>query len=191
MKIVDTGETKMVNAIMHFANSVKYPYKIKIFKLLHFLDFIHFSQVGIPVTNQSYKAFERGPVPIELYNDIEKNTLSSYFLDNIKIMPRKFDDKEAFEFRPKKKKPNMEVFTPREIEIIKNLSLMYKNATADEMTEASHLKNLPWSKTVKEKGLHSDIDYFLAIDESKDISNEVAKERYESTLEMKKIFGHE
>jgi len=95
MKLVDVGEIKMVNAIMYFAKNVKFANKLKIFKLLSFLDFDYFRQVGVPVTGQKYIAFEKGPVPAELHEDIKAGKCSEYFYQNIKIIPWKSGVKEG------------------------------------------------------------------------------------------------
>ena len=190
MKLIDTGEIKMVNAVMYFANRVKYPYKLKIYKLLYFLDFIHFAQVGRPVTNQEYCAFEKGPVPKELDTAINEEKLSDYFKRNIKIISESFPKGKAYKFISLAK-PKMEVFSPRELETLNNVITIFKDAKAEEMTESSHLKNHPWERTKTDKGLFSTIDYLLAIDENALISREIAAERLESHKEMINLFGNE
>ena len=155
---------------MYFSANVKHPYKLKIFKLLYFLDFYHIKQKGVPVTNLKYYAWEMGPVPKDLYYEI-KNGLLPDANESIKIIPKQLsDDKEAYEF--KAKKPiNINIFTPREKQIMDNLIYIFKDATAKDMSEITHLKNTPWYKTRKEKGDGEFIDYELAID-------------YESTIKM-------
>jgi len=185
LKLISFDEFKMVNAIMYFAKNVKNPFKLKIFKLLYFLDFMHFSQVGKSVTNQNYIVFEKGPVPDRLYRDMENNRLSDYFNKNIVIMKRKFGGEE---FKAKKN-ADLKLFSQREKEIMEKLVVIFKNAKSDDMSEATHLENLPWEITKNKKGLFSEIDYILAIDENSLISKELALERIKSNKEMKEIFG--
>ncbi len=56
-----------------------------------------------------------------------------------------------------------------------DLIFIYKNATPSQMTEITHLKNSPWSKTKKEKGMNSEIDYALSIDDRSFLTEEEAK----------------
>lgn len=190
MKLIDTGEIKMVNAIMYFANKVKYPYKLKIYKLLYFIDFLHFAQVGRPITNQEYIAMEMGPVPGKLHTAIEENKLSDYFKKNIKVISESLPTGIGYKFMPLTK-PHMKVFSPRELEILNNVIIIFRDAKAEEMTESSHLKNHPWERTKRDKGLFNTIDYLLAIDENALISREIATERLESHKEMINLFGNE
>ena len=87
-----------------------------------------------------------------------------------------------------RKKPDLKVFTKREQKILQDLAFIFKEAKADEMSEISHLKNAPWDKTIREKGQYQKIDFLLAIDKEADIDIETAKERYESSKEMREFF---
>ncbi|HEV2508602.1 Panacea domain-containing protein [Bosea sp. (in: a-proteobacteria)] len=134
---------KLIQAINFFVRNTKKCGKVKLFKLLYFLDFEHFKQTGRSVTGQNYFAWPKGPVPVDLNNEIENP------------MP---DMAEAFQFQKKPIKdswalditPNVEFsernFTKREMMILKNLAEEYKNADANSMIEATHLENLPWDK---------------------------------------------
>ena len=64
MKLNNTYRQKLLIAIIYFTKNVKKPSKVKIFKLLYFLDFKHFQQTGRNVTNLDYFALEFGPVPL-------------------------------------------------------------------------------------------------------------------------------
>jgi hypothetical protein len=44
MLMNNTYREKILNAVLYFAKNVKYPSKVKIFKLLYFLDFIHYKE---------------------------------------------------------------------------------------------------------------------------------------------------
>lgn len=189
MKMIDMGEIKMVNAIMYFAKNVKFPNKTKIFKLLSFLDFDYFGRLGVPVTGQKYIALEKGPVPTELHEDIKAGKCSEYFYANIKIIPWKSGLKEGFGFHARKN-PDMRVFSPFEIEIMENIVFKYKDLKAEEISEVSHLKNTPWEKTKREKGLFSEIDYITTLAHDAPVSETEARERYRTNLEMRRLFGN-
>ncbi len=192
MKMVDMGEIKMVNAIMYFAKkNVKFLYKTKTFKLLYFLDFLHIEKVGIPVTNQEYLAYPKGPVPEYLVKRIDENNLSDYFNERIEIVKRKFGVHTAYEFVPRpKQKINMDVFSPIQIELLDRITFFFKDLKAEEISEITHLPNSPWAKTISEKGLRADIDFLLAINEDSEISTEIARERLKLEEDIRESFGN-
>lgn len=53
---------KLVEAVLYFATNVKKLGKVKLFKLLYFLDFEHFRDTGRSVTGMDYVAWKMGPV---------------------------------------------------------------------------------------------------------------------------------
>jgi uncharacterized phage-associated protein len=165
---------KVLNAILYYSKQVKHPSKVKIFKLLYFLDFMHFNQIGRSVTNYKYFAWDFGPVPKDLWIELEKGIpedFKDYMSLNTIPLP---DGKTEVDFKPLKKE-NISLFTPREKQIMDDLIFIYKNATPSQMTEITHLKNSPWSKTKKEKGMNSEIDYALSIDDRSFLTEEEAK----------------
>lgn len=184
MKLDNMLERKLINAILYFSKNVRYPYKLKMFKLLYILDFKHFKAVGRPVTNLEYFAWDFGPVPKKLFEDIDKNTLSEEFTKNIKIIKRDFG---GFEFKGLKNY-DLAVFSPREKKILEEIAYIFRDADAEQMSEISHLKNAPWDKTRKEKGRYEKIDYYLALDKEAKIDLKTAKERMKEREEMLTLF---
>ena len=64
---------KLINAIIYFAQNTKYCGKIKLFKLLYFLDFWHFKQTGKSVTGLDSQAAKNKRITIKGMNHrIEK-----------------------------------------------------------------------------------------------------------------------
>ncbi|MCQ4437482.1 Panacea domain-containing protein, partial [Clostridioides difficile] len=61
---------KLVEAVLFFATHVKKLGKVKLFKLLYFLDFEHFRDTGRSVTGMDYDAWKRGPGPEALHNEL-------------------------------------------------------------------------------------------------------------------------
>lgn len=56
--------------------------------------------------------------------------------------------------------------------------------------EASHLPNHPWDKTIKTKGEKANIDYTLALDNTKgSLSLEEVRERIKDKEEIKTAFN--
>ena len=70
------------------------------------------------------------------------------------------------------------------------IAFIFCDAKAEHMVEASHLKNEPWDRTLKEKGVFKKIDYILALDSDlTSILPDKAEERVEERQEMYRIFG--
>lgn len=192
MELINQDEIRTVNAILFFVNDrrMRYIFKTKMFKLLAFLDFIHFNQTGRTVTGETYKTFPRGPVPIGLYERIENKNLSPYFAERLKIIKCPVGDKEGFKFVPiKGAKPNLGVFSKREVNILRELAEVYRNATADEMIKISHLENSPWEITRKEKGLWAEIDIMAALNRDSKITKEIAEERFNIHKAIRKLYS--
>jgi len=182
--IITNHREKLINAIIYFAKNTKLCGKTKLMKQLFFLDFSHFKQTGKSVTGLEYFAWERGPVPKELFEEISgemkpdlKSAINTVPIDNFqKIVPKK-------KFDPK-------YFTKREMRILENIADVYKEANADQTIEVSHLKNEPWQKTLREKGPFEKIDYMLSIDDTgNSLSKDDAQERMEEIAEMHRLFG--
>jgi uncharacterized phage-associated protein len=182
--IITHHREKLINAIIFFANNTKYCGKTKLLKLLYFLDFFHFKQTGKSVTGLDYFAWEMGPVPKELFEELSgdikpdmKNAIHELAAEGFQQISTKkgFDDR---------------YFSKKEMKLLKDISYIFKDAQADAMVESTHLKNEPWEETLKEKGLFQKIDYMLAIDSDLiSLPYKEAKERVEERTEMYNIFG--
>lgn len=190
MERIDTDREKLLNAILFFARGVKHPTKTKIYKLLFFLDFTHFKQVGRPVTGLNYFTWKFGPVPRSLHREIEERHSIPGFEKYLRIITEVYDEEEgkkSFKFKALKK-PDMEVFTPREQEILQQIAMVYRDVTASQISEISHLKNQPWDRTLKSKGENAKIDYLLALDDDALIDEETAIERMQERQEIQRLF---
>ncbi|MEE8481506.1 MAG: Panacea domain-containing protein [Desulfobacterales bacterium] len=181
--IITHHREKLINAIIYFAKNTQYCGKTKLLKLLYFLDFRHFKQMGKPVTGLDYYAWDMGPVPRDLYNELED--MKPDLKAAIKLL-----SKEGFQKYIPKKKFNGEYFSKREMRLLEDISYIFKDAKANEMIESTHLANEPWSKTLKEKGKFKKIDYMLSIDNiDSSLSVKEALERKEEISETHSIFG--
>lgn len=184
--IITHHREKLINAIIYFAKNTKKCGKVKLMKLLYFLDFMHFKQTGKSVTGLKYYAWDKGPVPKDLFEEISGD-MGEDLKKAIAIVPfdrfQKIVPKRAQRF-------DSTHFTKREINLLKMTADIFKDANAEQMTMVSHLRKEPWDKTRNEKGLFAEIDYMLAIDDADDsLSYEDAFERKRDTEQMHKIFG--
>ncbi len=178
---------KTINVILYFSKNVKFLGKTKLYKLLYYLDFTHFKETGKSVTGYNYFAWDFGPVPKTLYEELDcvEENLPEEFKKKINITKLdKFHEIRA------KAPINIAVFSKREIRILKELSDIFKYDRAKDMKEISHLKGDPWDRTIEEKGEYQKIDYFLSLDDSSEsISKEEAVEKQERLQETYKLIN--
>lgn len=183
--IVTHHREKLINAIIYFANHTKYCGKTKLLKLLYLLDFKKFKQTGNSVTGLEYFAWQMGPVPKDLFEELSGN-MKPDMRSAIHDLP----EGEGFKQIRPKKKFDSQYFSDNEMKLLQHIAFVFKDAKADAMVESTHLKNEPWERTLKEKGEFQRIDYMLAIDS--DIASlpyDEAEERMKERSEMNKIFG--
>jgi uncharacterized phage-associated protein len=182
--IVTHHREKLINAMIYFATHTKYCGKTKLLKLLYFLDFKHFKQTGKSVTGQDYFAWQMGPVPRELFEE-----LSGDMRPDLKAAIHDLPD-EGFQKILPKKQFDDQYFSKKEIKLLKDIAFIFQDAKADDMVESTHLKNEPWDRTLKQKGEFKKIDYMLAVDsEIVSLPYEEVKDRMQERSEMYKIFG--
>ena len=167
---------KLINAIIFFAENTNYLGKIKLCKLLYFLDFEHFKETGRSVTGLNYFALPNGPVPVEFFHEVDDP---------------KSDMAEKIDFSYKKiKQGNMLIvdpigefnqshFSKREMRLMKKLAEEYSDSKTEEMIEATHLENQPWHKIYEELGQRqAEIPYSLAtLKQEENVMMATSKER--------------
>ena len=191
MQLQDTAKEKRVNAIVYFCRHTRNLSMTKLFKLLFFLDFLHFKEVGRPVTDLEYFAWDYGPVPAELFFEIKERRAPPEILRCIVEEKDPLSGESKGQYFKSIKSPDLEVFSQREIRILEEVSEIFRDAKATEMTEITHLKNEPWHKTLKTKGERAKIDFLLALDKDAKIDEDLARDRLELSKEMKRLFGEE
>lgn len=181
---IEYTREKEINAIIFFIKNTNHCGKTKLFKLLFFLDFSHFKQTGKSVTELKYYAWERGPVPKELFEELDRP--KEDFKKHIAILPSA--PGEFLKMIPRKKF-DPKYFSKREIKIMQNIAEIFKEAFAEDMSEVSHLPNEPWNKTKKTKGLLAEIDYMLSLDDTKgSLSMERVQEILNEREEVRLLF---
>lgn len=184
---------KLLNAVLFFASSTKRVNLGKLSKLLYFLDFMHFNQTGYPCIGLKYYAFEKGPVPKDFWLEIRDASVPEDFKEKIALIQRTDDfapNYKEVEVRALEK-PDLSVFTPRETKILEKLAFMYKEATASDMSEVTHLPKQPWDITKKQKGKNKPIDYLVSISEGSAVSLDDAEETLKEHFEVVHSFDIE
>ena len=178
--------------MVFFIKKTKHCYKLKLFKLLYFLDFNHFKETGRAVTGLEYFAWPMGPVPNSLYDKINKQMeLKKFF----KFIPESFLDPDfkkdkVIRIIPKVKF-NKKLFSKRELRIMENLIYLYKDIKSKDMTEISHDRKGPWYKVFKKENKpQKEIPYEYILDNSsQSILIEEAKEISQESKAMENTFG--
>jgi uncharacterized phage-associated protein len=185
---VSREREKLIHAIIFFSQKTKHCHTLKLFKLLNLLDFEHFRQTGRTVTGLNYSAWDNGPVPPALYEEIKdgiKDDLSSAV--TIREQRDEFSDKLLRRNIKPKAKFHPGVFTPRERKIMDCLAEIFQEARGDDMREFSHIKGLPWSLVYgKGEGRYKPIDPALSFNSDPMMHNEptIEKEEHEYRKEL-------
>jgi uncharacterized phage-associated protein len=177
------NRNKLLHAIVFFAKNTRHCHKLKLYKLLFFLDFEIFRQTGKSTTGLFYFAWPKGPVPRQLQNEFRapladmRSVISLHFApaddpdanSRLDILPRvRFDESH---------------FTGRELDTMERLAEIFRDADGYMMTEASHQHGDPWDKIYRLEGrAQALIPYALALDDkrpdtvTKEWADEVALE---------------
>jgi uncharacterized phage-associated protein len=170
---------KLINVVLYFARNTNYCGLTKLFKLLYFLDFEHYKKTGRSVTGLDYFAWQRGPVPVALYDESEMPAPDlaekvSFELKQIKNQKRFVKVTPRAKFDPSH-------FTKRELSLLAKLAKEYRNKLAHQMVEATHIETLPWHQVWNVEGRRQGnipYDYALRKDE-KEIMGYIRKENEE------------
>ena len=179
--------------MVYFANKLKNPTKMMMYKVLAELDFRHFEQTGLSVTNLEYEAWNKGPVPKSFHKEITKGSelvVPKDFEDSIFCEKQEYEDKNTGETNTKfvmhsKRKPDLSVFSPRQVKLMEEISDIYKYSSATTASKASHEFDKPWYKTVKKSGEGAIIDYLDQLTAKSPVSKEEATELKRELLAFK------
>src|SRR4030042_3120709 len=185
--LINHNREKLLNALVYFSRNTHACGKTKLFKLLYLLDFIHFRETGKSITGLNYYAWDKGPVPQDLFHELKQPDTD--LKETIALLEQS-EDEDYRLCRVIAKKPfDPKYFSRREKKIMEELSFVFKDALAKDMVEITHLSGTPWDKTMKEKGPGKRIDYSLAVDGSKgSLTSEDITERLSEIKEETQIF---
>ena len=146
---------KYKNTILFFAEKIQNGTlgKLKLMKLLYFLDFDYFEKYGTSITGDKYLRFDNGPVP-----QMAEKILKEMDGKEIKISKRKVG--EGYKDQMHIEAIGMcdiTVFEKEELAMLEEIAGKWEKLTGTEMKNASH-GEAPWIATAKD----SVIDYNLA-----------------------------
>lgn len=170
------AKEKLFEAIDYFTKNVKYVGKVKLFKLLYYLDLMTFRRTGRSVTGLVYNAWPKGPVPVKLDDQFKKESSelrTRFDVTDSSILEESIDvtiDTDAahleahsgtFTRIPTKIRSRRPVvirhLTRREQAIAAELAEIFKELRADQMSDFSHGKFGPWTKAIA-RGKRAGID---------------------------------
>lgn len=136
---------KLENAILYFAREFKkhthrYMTQTYLYKFLSFLDEAHIKTMGETAFNLEYKALEKGPVPIKLYENIKSIQSNKFKVFNIPGKTGLFiKSAERVSFNP-------DYFADFELDEMKKLIFIFADSSVKSfhISEATHENIKAW-----------------------------------------------
>ena len=151
------NQKKYKNAVLFFAKRIQNGTlgKLKMMKLLYYLDFDFFEKYGRSITGDQYLRFEMGPVP-----RMAKKVLDGMKDKEIKIVKKKvaegYNDQEHIEAL---KDFDVNVFTKEELLMLEDVANKWEKFTGSEMKSASH-GEAPWIATKPDEVIDYNLAYY-------------------------------
>lgn len=153
--------------------------KVKMMKLIYFLDFMHLKKYGSPVTYDTYVNLEHGPIPSAIKNLVDSavDDADNSVLSDVISFERPADFK-MYRILPKRDftQSDKKYFSESELEILKQVCLRFGNKNTKFIEDVAH-KETPWQKTT----FLQIIPYELA---AEDKDSDVTKEEIELALSL-------
>ena len=149
------NEKKYKNVVLFFAKKVRNGTlgKLKMMKLLYFLDFDFFEKYGKSVTGDIYLRFENGPIPKMAEKILKAMDGKDIKITKIKVADG-YNDQQHIEAL---KDFDMNLFTKEELIMLEEVAEKWERFTGSEMKMATH-GEAPWIATKP----NDVIDYNLA-----------------------------
>ena len=142
--MVKVNEKKYKNVILFFAGKIQNGTlgKLKLMKLLYFLDFDFFEKYGKSITGDEYLRFENGPIP-----RMAEKILKQMSGQEIKITRKKvadgYKDQQHIESL---RSFDVGMFTGEELLMMEEIADKWEEFSGTEMKNASH-GEAPWIAT--------------------------------------------
>ena len=140
--LLNRERLKLLHALIFFSEEVLFPGKTKLYKLLNYLDFLHYERTGRSVTGLDYYAWPHGPVPRALHEELDAPR--PYFIEHlVKEKQVLTEDMTRQVLRPRVKF-RRELFSDFQYELMQKLAQEHFRHKAAEMSELSHFETGPW-----------------------------------------------
>lgn len=160
--LIERSREKLLNALIFFSGGVLHPGKTKLFKLLNYLDFLHYQKTGRSVTELKYEAWEKGPVPVDLFNELKNPNKD--FINHLVKTKEKFKDGRTRQRLKARKQFDGSWFSPFELELMEMLAKKHFSHTAEQMSEDSHFETGPWHEVyIVRKNKGGEMPYDLVL----------------------------
>lgn len=137
----------------------------KMNKILFYMDFISYRDLGMAISGLQYRAIEFGPVPerfVKIYGEFPE-------IDNVPRRAGEYDGLVLSSQVP----PDMSLFTEAEIRVMEDVCLKSSGLTSRQLTEISHLEPA-WLENVAG---HRLIDFSYAYSLREDFRSDTGHER--------------
>jgi uncharacterized phage-associated protein len=150
-------EKKYKNAIIFFAQKIQNGTlgKLKLMKLLYYLDFDFFEKYGKSITGDEYLRFENGPVP-----RMAEKIIKEMDGKDIKITRRKIkeglNDQQHIEALSDF---DINVFTKEELVMLEEIASKWEKFSGSEMKAATH-GEAPWISTNPDEVIDYNLAYY-------------------------------
>lgn len=173
---------KIKAILLYFANNTnpKYLGKVKLMKLIYYLDFIHLKKYGRPVTYDKYVNLKLGPIPQTIKNlvDDESDNYSHNLKDTISFQKTPTSKGTMDKVIAKRKflTNDRNMFSNTELNILEEVSKRFYDYDMKKIVDASHKENV-WKKTNELQ----DIPYTLA---AKDNDSKFSEEEISILLQL-------
>jgi uncharacterized phage-associated protein len=151
------NEQKYRNAILFFAHRIQNGTlgKLKLMKLLYYLDFDFFEKYGQSVTGDEYLRFENGPVP-----RMAEKVLKEMAGKDIKISKRKVADGYKDQIHIEALVDfDVNVFSREELLLLEELASKWERFSGTEMKNATH-GEAPWIATEPDGVIDYNLSYY-------------------------------
>lgn len=155
--MVKINEKKYRNAIIFFAQKIQNGTlgKLKLMKLLYYLDFDFFEKYRQSVTHDEYLRFENGPVP-----RMAEKIIKEMDGKEIKITKRKIkaglNDQQHIEVISNF---DLNTFTKEELVMLEEVASKWEKFTGSEMKTATH-GEAPWISTKPNEVIDYNLAYY-------------------------------
>ena len=159
---------KIGNIVCYFSHKIPHLSLTKLLKLLYLTDETAMRETGAPVTWLEYRAWAKGPVPADIYQEIkhgEKLTVGDVlisldkFIEISRVKSIRRSEQEEVYIQPKGQ-PDMSLFSDYEIELLERILTNYGSLNAAQLIDHLHQEGSLWHKVVEKNGLQTNFELF-------------------------------